>query len=199
MLKQKWKLIKWGKHLVSACIICMIAVTYLGTVSATVSDHKESNLIWIPNSVTQVKKSLESQCKTDNLAGYIVQWGDTLSTISQASGISIDYLVKQYNIINPNYIIAGYSLAEQSQFNQIMTRISENSYKLINQVPQQSAYQSIKSNTDIPTSTTPDNPVIEPANPSQQTQTDQTTQPDKPNTDIPTSTTSDKPVVEPVD
>ena len=65
---------------------------------------------WIANTPEQISNNMAMQhINTNNLNGtrYIIQWGDTLSGISAATGISVVKLCYDNNIQNANLIFAG--------------------------------------------------------------------------------------------
>lgn len=65
---------------------------------------------WIANTPEQISNNLAVQnINPENLEGeqYIIQWGDTLWGISQATGISIEKLAYDNNILNVDLIFAG--------------------------------------------------------------------------------------------
>lgn len=65
---------------------------------------------WIANTPEQISNNMAMQhINTNNLNGtrYIIQWGDTLSGISAATGISVAKLCYDNNIQNANLIFAG--------------------------------------------------------------------------------------------
>ena len=65
---------------------------------------------WIANTPTQVSNNMAMQhINTNNLNGvrYVIQWGDTLSSISAATGISVAKLCYDNHIENANFIYAG--------------------------------------------------------------------------------------------
>ena len=65
---------------------------------------------WIANTPEQISNNMAMQhINTNNLNGtrYIIQWGDTLSGISAAIGISVAKLCYDNNIQNANLIFAG--------------------------------------------------------------------------------------------
>ncbi|MHB2040597.1 LysM peptidoglycan-binding domain-containing protein [Aerococcus mictus] len=64
---------------------------------------------WVANTVEEIQATIEKQ-KGQNLDEYIIQWGDTLWAISQASGIPIDELVAINGIQNADLIYAGDTL-----------------------------------------------------------------------------------------
>lgn len=65
---------------------------------------------WVASTPAQINDNMTAQnINTNNLNGvkYVVQWGDTLWGISQATGISVNKLAYDNNIENVNLIYAG--------------------------------------------------------------------------------------------
>lgn len=65
---------------------------------------------WVANTPDQISNNMSAQhIDLNNLNGtrYIIQWGDTLSGISAATGISVQKLAYDNNIQNVNLIYAG--------------------------------------------------------------------------------------------
>ncbi|MCB4936620.1 LysM peptidoglycan-binding domain-containing protein, partial [Streptococcus mutans] len=65
---------------------------------------------WVANTPEQINHNISSQnINVNHLNGerYIIQWGDTLWGISQATGISIKKLAYDNNITNVDLIYAG--------------------------------------------------------------------------------------------
>lgn len=65
---------------------------------------------WVANSPQRISSNMSMQhIDRSNLNGtrYIIQWGDTLWAISQATGISVDKLCYDNHIRNANLIYAG--------------------------------------------------------------------------------------------
>lgn len=65
---------------------------------------------WVANSPQRISSNMSMQhIDRNNLNGtrYIIQWGDTLWAISQATGISVDKLCYDNHIRNANLIYAG--------------------------------------------------------------------------------------------
>lgn len=68
---------------------------------------------WVANTSQQISSNIASQhIDTNNLNGdkYVIQWGDTLSGISEATGISVAKLAYDNNIANIDLIYAGDTL-----------------------------------------------------------------------------------------
>ena len=65
---------------------------------------------WVANTSQQIHSNMQAQhIDTNNLhnSRYVIQWGDTLSGISQATGISINKLAYDNHIQNIDLIFAG--------------------------------------------------------------------------------------------
>ncbi|HFU4092473.1 TPA: LysM peptidoglycan-binding domain-containing protein [Streptococcus suis] len=62
--------------------------------------------IWSANSISEVKEEIERQ-KKQGLESYVVQWGDTLSSISMASNHTVNNLAAINNIKNIDLIYTG--------------------------------------------------------------------------------------------
>ena len=79
--------------------------------NATGSPAEQADITnWIANTPQQVSNNMAMQhIDMNNLNGtrYIIQWGDTLSSISAATGISVAKLCYDNNIQNANLIYAG--------------------------------------------------------------------------------------------
>ena len=61
---------------------------------------------WRSRSVEEVQSSVNEVVASGNQI-YTIQWGDTLGTISAATGISVNDLASINQIANPDLIIAG--------------------------------------------------------------------------------------------
>ncbi|AEA01894.1 SCP-like protein [Aerococcus sp. Group 1] len=90
---------------------------------------------WVANTVEEVKVTIEAQ-KGQNLDEYIIQWGDTLWAISQASGIPIDELVAINGIQNADLIYAGDTL--KGVLNRIQAYAKHKEAQTVAITPQQS-------------------------------------------------------------
>ncbi|GGE23534.1 G5 domain-containing protein [Streptococcus himalayensis] len=63
---------------------------------------------WTARSVTEIRADLEKEVAANHM--YTVKWGDTLSAISAASGISVEALQSINNIGDAHAIVAGHQL-----------------------------------------------------------------------------------------
>lgn len=125
----KWKLVKFGKYLVSVGMMTLVVGS--GVVMASVSTNTDSSkqstakkVNWQANSTETVKQNIASQKKSNDLDNYEVQWGDTLGTISVATGISVNDLASRYGIPDANSIFAGVTLVHQKEFNSQVANIT---------------------------------------------------------------------------
>ena len=78
----------------------------LGFLAPTVSANEQDG-VWVARTVAEVKADIQN---IDNLSHYTIKWGDTLSAISGATGLSVDSLVEINRIANRNLIFANNKL-----------------------------------------------------------------------------------------
>ncbi|TMR53984.1 LysM peptidoglycan-binding domain-containing protein [Streptococcus pseudopneumoniae] len=78
----------------------------LGFLSPTVSASEQDG-VWVARTVEEVKADI---LNIDNLSHYTIKWGDTLSAISGATGLSVDSLVEINRIANRDLIFANNKL-----------------------------------------------------------------------------------------
>jgi len=78
----------------------------LGFLAPTVSASEQDG-VWVARTVAEVKADIQ---KIDNLSHYTIKWGDTLSAISGATGLSVDSLVEINRIANRDLIFANNKL-----------------------------------------------------------------------------------------
>ena len=78
----------------------------LGFLSPTVSANEQDG-VWVARTVAEVKADIQN---IDNLSHYTIKWGDTLSAISGATGLSVDSLVEINRIANRDLIFANSKL-----------------------------------------------------------------------------------------
>lgn len=102
----------------AALTAVLVAPLVLAPVSAAADDFYSNQTTaeqaditnWVANTPDQISNNMSSQhIDLNNLNGtrYIIQWGDTLSGISAATGISVQKLAYDNNIQNVNLIYAG--------------------------------------------------------------------------------------------
>ena len=78
----------------------------LGFLAPTVSANEQDG-VWVARTVAEVKVDIQN---VDNLSQYTIKWGDTLSAISGATGLSVDSLVEINRIANRDLIFANNKL-----------------------------------------------------------------------------------------
>ena len=78
----------------------------LGFLAPTVSASEQDG-VWVARTVEEVKADIQH---IDNLSHYTIKWGDTLSAISGATGLSVDSLVEINRIANRDLIFANNKL-----------------------------------------------------------------------------------------
>ena len=78
----------------------------LGFLAPTVSANEQDG-VWLARTVAEVKADIQN---IDNLSYYTIKWGDTLSAISGATGLSVDSLVEINRIANRDLIFANNKL-----------------------------------------------------------------------------------------
>ena len=83
--------------------IVATGVFLFATSSVQVVQASEEDGVWEVRTVEQVKADIASLAKDSN---YVIKWGDTLSVISEATGISMDALAQMNQITNVNLIYA---------------------------------------------------------------------------------------------
>ena len=83
--------------------IVATGVFLFATSNVQVVQASEEDGVWEARTVEQVKADIASLAKDSN---YVIKWGDTLSVISEATGISMDALAQMNQITNINLIYA---------------------------------------------------------------------------------------------
>ncbi|MFS9034508.1 LysM peptidoglycan-binding domain-containing protein [Streptococcus mitis] len=78
----------------------------LGFLTPTVSANEQDG-VWVARTVAEVKADIQN---IDNLSHYTIKWGDTLSAISGATGLSVDSLVEINRIANRDLIFVNNKL-----------------------------------------------------------------------------------------
>lgn len=71
---------------------------------------------WVARTVEEVKSDL-----VENENTYLLVWGDTLSVLSEATGVPIETLVEINNIANRDFILAGHSIYLAGDFREELT------------------------------------------------------------------------------
>ncbi|MCB4209868.1 LysM peptidoglycan-binding domain-containing protein, partial [Lactiplantibacillus plantarum] len=94
--------------------------------------HTASN--WRANDQKTVDNNMRSQGidSINDLSNYTVVWGDTLTTIANHFHTTADELKNKFNIVNADFIVAGFKLSDQSQFNSIGRELLSSSITSLN-------------------------------------------------------------------
>jgi len=76
------------------------------TVQAANEESNVSQTAWSANTVQEVEQEIAAQ-NSAATSSYQIRWGDTLSALSMATGLSVDEIAAQNGIKNPDLIYAG--------------------------------------------------------------------------------------------
>lgn len=111
------------KRIISATMMGLVTLApFAVKTTSVIADGLEDNQTnaeraditnWVANSTEQIQSNMQEQnIDVNNLNNtvYIVRWGDTLSGISDATGISVDKLAYDNHIENVDLIYAGQRL-----------------------------------------------------------------------------------------
>lgn len=105
---------RFGAGMLTAILASAAIATTTNAVNADTSvgtpEEQADITNWIANTPQQVSNNMAMQhIDVNNLNGvrYVIQWGDTLSSISAATGISVPKLCYDNHIMNANFIYAG--------------------------------------------------------------------------------------------
>lgn len=90
----------------SVAAVCSAATLNLMNVSVNAQTADQGFSNWIRRTQTDVNETVH-EVLADGSHKYVIQPGDTLSTIAKALGIPVEVLVDFNNIDNPDLIIAG--------------------------------------------------------------------------------------------
>ncbi|MDU6267787.1 MAG: LysM peptidoglycan-binding domain-containing protein, partial [Streptococcus mitis] len=89
-----------------AIVATGVVLLGLGFLAPTVSANEQDG-VWVARTVAEVKADIQN---IDNLSHYTIKWGDTLSAISGATGLSVDSLVEINRIANRDLIFVNNKL-----------------------------------------------------------------------------------------
>ena len=120
--------------------IVATGVFLFATSNVQVVQASEEDGVWEARTVEQVKADIASLAKDSN---YVIKWGDTLSVISEATGISMDALAQMNQITNVNLIYAHNELG----FTQPISTITGNqtvSKQTVTVVNRQNSQEEVK-------------------------------------------------------
>ena len=120
--------------------IVATGVFLFATSNGQLVQASEEDGVWEARTVEQVKADIASLAKDSN---YVIKWGDTLSVISEATGISMDALAQINQITNINLIYAHNELG----FTQPISTITGNqtvSKQTVTVVNRQNSQEEVK-------------------------------------------------------
>ena len=117
----------------------------LGFLAPTVSANEQDG-VWVARTVAEVKADIQN---VDNLSHYTIKWGDTLSAISGATGLSVDSLVEINRIANRDLIFANNKLyfSEETFLNDGNTEVKRQRVSIDNSGSRQSYEVETKTDT----------------------------------------------------
>ena len=117
----------------------------LGFLAPTVSANEQDG-VWVARTVAEVKADIQN---VDNLSQYTIKWGDTLSAISGATGLSVDSLVEINRIANRDLIFANKKLyfSEEAFLNDGNTEVKRQRVSIDNSGSRQSYEVETKTDT----------------------------------------------------
>lgn len=117
----------------------------LGFLAPTVSASEQDG-VWVARTVAEVKADIQN---VDNLSHYTIKWGDTLSAISGATGLSVDSLVEINRIANRDLIFANNKLyfSEETFLNDGNTEVKRQRVSIDNSGSRQSYEVETKTDT----------------------------------------------------
>lgn len=95
--------------LVAATIAVSASSMAVKSVDAQVSGDTFTPDTWTERNVVDVADSINKEI--EETGKYTIQWGDTLSVIAEAMGLSVDEITVLNQIENPDLIVAGSSLS----------------------------------------------------------------------------------------
>lgn len=103
--------------LVAATIAVSASSMAIQRADAQVIGDNETSGTWAERSVVDVADSMSKEIA--ETGKYTIQWGDTLSVIAEAMGLSIDEITVLNQIENPDLIMAGSTLAFDQENHQV--------------------------------------------------------------------------------
>ena len=178
----------------------------LGFLAPTVSASEQDG-VWVARTVAEVKADIQN---IDNLSHYTIKWGDTLSAISGATGLSVDSLVEINRIANRDLIFANNQLyfSEEAFLKDGNTEVKRRRVSIENSGSRQSYEVETKTDTVtgeqtttvkqtrpvvVETPSTPAPKAEEPSTPAPKAEEPATPAPAKPAEETPESGTTETP------
>ena len=103
--------------LVAATIAVSASSMAINSAEAQVIGDNEASGTWTERSIVDVADSINKEIA--ETGKYTIQWGDTLSVIAEALGLSVEEVTVLNQLENPNLIIAGSTLAFNEEHHQV--------------------------------------------------------------------------------
>ncbi|MCR8969528.1 LysM peptidoglycan-binding domain-containing protein [Facklamia sp. 7083-14-GEN3] len=99
------------KSIISLVISSMVLHGTAFEQTTLAQEHNQESLamIWKQRTVDEIRRAINLMTEKQNEV-YVIQWGDTLISISEATGISVNDLAQINQIANPDLIMAGAEL-----------------------------------------------------------------------------------------
>lgn len=103
--------------LVAATIAVSASSMAINSAEAQVIGDNEASGTWTERSIVDVADSINKEIS--ETGKYTIQWGDTLSVIAEALGLSVEEVTVLNQLENPDLIIAGSTLAFNEENHQV--------------------------------------------------------------------------------
>lgn len=103
--------------LVAATIAVSASSMAINSAEAQVIGDNEASGTWTERSIVDVADSINKEIS--ETGKYTIQWGDTLSVIAEALGLSVEEVTVLNQLENPDLIIAGSTLAFNEEHHQV--------------------------------------------------------------------------------
>ncbi|MFL2131352.1 LysM peptidoglycan-binding domain-containing protein [Ruoffia sp. FAM 20858] len=103
--------------LVAATIAVSASSMAINSAEAQVIGDNEASGTWTERSIVDVADSINKEIA--ETGKYTIQWGDTLSVIAEALGLSVEEVSVLNQLENPDLIIAGSTLAFNEEHHQV--------------------------------------------------------------------------------
>ena len=103
--------------LVAATIAVSASSMAINSAEAQVIGDNEASGTWTERSIVDVADSINKEIA--ETGKYTIQWGDTLSVIAEALGLSVEEVTVLNQLENPDLIIAGSTLAFNEEHHQV--------------------------------------------------------------------------------
>ncbi|XJS11164.1 LysM peptidoglycan-binding domain-containing protein [Aerococcaceae bacterium WGS1372] len=115
---------KKSLKLFAATIAVSASSMAVKNVDAQVVSDNSSTDVWVKRNVVEVANSINKEI--EETGKYTIQWGDTLSVVAEALGLSVEEITVINQIENPDLIVAGSTLSFDNE-NHLITFENEES------------------------------------------------------------------------